>query len=212
MIDFGPRELKSRSRASHKWREPSACHLSTRHAASFRLMSSPGLIKANFPSRISLPRVVQDRLQNHHRHERCCEQLLGRGDMLFPPPGTSRLIQCSWCVHRRNRDQPRSLRTSRPKDRRRTTKRSPNPTRKRSGLETTEGEHDELFRRSTSYLRRDETRLNIGVCSVVCASATGVPLRFWTIMERRRVDRRAADGSRPLGLCSVVLTRWWRLG
>src|SRR4028118_680805 len=51
-----------------------------------------GLIKANFPSRIALrtsskvdSRTIID--------ANGAEQLLGRGDMLFLPPGTSRLIR-----------------------------------------------------------------------------------------------------------------------
>ena len=49
-----------------------------------------GLIKANVPTRISFPPGHQSRLAHHPRQQRR-RSLLGRGDMLFLPPGTSRL-------------------------------------------------------------------------------------------------------------------------
>jgi S-DNA-T family DNA segregation ATPase FtsK/SpoIIIE len=51
-----------------------------------------GLIKANFPSRISF-RVSSKVDSRTIIDANGAEQLLGRGDMLFLPPGTSRLIR-----------------------------------------------------------------------------------------------------------------------
>src|SRR5207249_8548375 len=51
-----------------------------------------GLIKANFPSRISF-RVSSKVDSRTIIDSNGAEQLLGRGDMLFLPPGTSRLIR-----------------------------------------------------------------------------------------------------------------------
>jgi S-DNA-T family DNA segregation ATPase FtsK/SpoIIIE len=51
-----------------------------------------GLIKANFPSRISF-RVSSKIDSRTIIDTNGAEQLLGRGDMLFLPPGTSRLIR-----------------------------------------------------------------------------------------------------------------------
>src|SRR5437660_4361786 len=51
-----------------------------------------GLIKANFPSRISF-RVSSKVDSRTIIDANGAEQLLGRGDMLFLPPGTSRLLR-----------------------------------------------------------------------------------------------------------------------
>src|SRR6185295_1317859 len=51
-----------------------------------------GLIKANFPSRISF-RVSSKVDSRTIIDTNGAEQLLGRGDMLFLPPGTSRLVR-----------------------------------------------------------------------------------------------------------------------
>jgi len=51
-----------------------------------------GLIKANFPSRIAF-RVSQKVDSRTIIDSNGAEQLLGRGDMLFLPPGTSRLLR-----------------------------------------------------------------------------------------------------------------------
>jgi S-DNA-T family DNA segregation ATPase FtsK/SpoIIIE len=51
-----------------------------------------GLIKANFPSRIAF-RVSQKVDSRTIIDANGAEQLLGRGDMLFLPPGTSRLLR-----------------------------------------------------------------------------------------------------------------------
>ena len=51
-----------------------------------------GLIKANFPARISF-RVASKVDSRTILDSNGAEQLLGRGDMLFLPPGSSRLIR-----------------------------------------------------------------------------------------------------------------------
>ncbi|MEC8024478.1 MAG: DNA translocase FtsK [Myxococcota bacterium] len=55
-----------------------------------------GLIKANFPTRISF--MVSSKIDSRTILD-CsgAENLLGRGDMLFMPPGTSRLQRCQGC-------------------------------------------------------------------------------------------------------------------
>ena len=65
-----------------------------------------GLIKANFPSRISFrvatrvdSRTVLDVMGAEH--------LLGKGDMLFLPPGSSRLVRVHGTYRQRSRNQPR---------------------------------------------------------------------------------------------------------
>ena len=106
-----------------------------------------------------------------------------------------------------------SLRTSRLKGRQRTTRRSPNPTKKRSDSKTTEGDHDELFeealricvemkRASTSVLQR---RLRIGY---------GRAAAILDIMEREGLIG-AADGSRPrpvLGRAYEMVADWDEMG
>src|ERR687898_839439 len=54
-----------------------------------------GLIKANFPSRIAF-RVSQKVDSRTIIDANGAEQLLGRGDMLFLPPGTSRLLRIGY--------------------------------------------------------------------------------------------------------------------
>ena len=67
-----------------------------------------GLIKANFPSRISFrvaarvdSRTILDSIG--------AEQLLGRGDMLFLPPGSARLIRIHGALRDRARDRAAHL-------------------------------------------------------------------------------------------------------
>ncbi len=55
-------------------------------------MSSLDLIKANFPARISF-RVASKVDSRTILDSNGAEQLLGRGDMLFLPPGSSRLMR-----------------------------------------------------------------------------------------------------------------------
>ncbi len=166
-----------------------------------------GLIKANFPSRISYrvsskidSRVIID--------TNGAEQLLGRGDMLFLPPGTSRLIRVHGAYieeleisrivsHVKAQGTPSYDETILQSD------------EEALGLEDTGGEHDELFeealricvemkRASTSVLQR---RLRIGY---------GRAAAILDIMEREGLIGQA-DGSRPrpvLGRAYEMVAQW----
>ena len=165
-----------------------------------------GLIKANFPSRISYrvsskidSRVIID--------TNGAEQLLGRGDMLFLPPGTSRLIR----VHGAYIDE---LEISRIVSH---VKAQGSPSYDESIIQSDEealglddaGEHDELFeealricvemkRASTSVLQR---RLRIGY---------GRAAAILDNMERQGLIGQA-DGSRPrpvLGRAYEMVADW----
>jgi len=127
-----------------------------------------GLIKANFPSRISF-RVSSKIDSRTIIDTNGAEQLLGRGDMLFLPPGTSRLIRVHGAYideneiarivsHIKAQGPPSYDETITQTD------------EEALGLTGSEGEHDELFeealricvemkRASTSVLQR---RLRIG--------------------------------------------------
>ncbi len=166
-----------------------------------------GLIKANFPSRISFrvsskidSRVIID--------TNGAEQLLGRGDMLFLPPGTSRLIRVHGAYideleisrvvsHIKAQGMPSYDQTIIQSD------------EEALGLEDAGGEHDELFeealricvemkRASTSVLQR---RLRIGY---------GRAAAILDIMEREGLIGQA-DGSRPrpvLGRAYEMVAQW----
>ena len=69
---------------------PRACD-----AAAVVSMSSQGLIKANFPARISFRVSSQGRFTHDHRRQRCRRRCSGRGDMLFLPPGKLEGHACS---------------------------------------------------------------------------------------------------------------------
>ena len=166
-----------------------------------------GLIKANFPSRISF-RVSSKVDSRTIIDTNGAEQLLGRGDMLFLPPGTSRLIR----VHGAYIDETEITRIVSH------IKAQGPPSYDESitqsdeealGLETTQGEHDELFeealricvemkRASTSVLQR---RLRIGY---------GRAAAILDIMEREGLIGQA-DGSRPrpvLGRAYEMVADW----
>ncbi|HJU93201.1 MAG TPA: DNA translocase FtsK [Pyrinomonadaceae bacterium] len=166
-----------------------------------------GLIKANFPSRISF-RVSSKVDSRTIIDTNGAEQLLGRGDMLFLPPGTSRLIR----VHGAYIDETEITRIVAH------IKAQGPPSYDESitqsdeealGLETTQGEHDELFeealricvemkRASTSVLQR---RLRIGY---------GRAAAILDIMEREGLIGQA-DGSRPrpvLGRAYEMVADW----
>ena len=102
-----------------------------------------GLIKANFPSRISF-RVSSKIDSRTIIDTNGAEQLLGRGDMLFLPPGTSRLIR----VHGAYIDEQEigkivsHIKSQGPPAYDETITQSEEEA---LGLEATEGEHDELF-------------------------------------------------------------------
>ena len=166
-----------------------------------------GLIKANFPSRISYrvsskidSRVIID--------TNGAEQLLGRGDMLFLPPGTSRLIRVHGAYideleisrivsHVKAQGMPSYDETITQSD------------EEALGLDSAGGEHDELFeealricvemkRASTSVLQR---RLRIGY---------GRAAAILDIMEREGLIGQA-DGSRPrpvLGRAYEMVAQW----
>ncbi|HJU93890.1 MAG TPA: DNA translocase FtsK 4TM domain-containing protein [Pyrinomonadaceae bacterium] len=166
-----------------------------------------GLIKANFPSRISF-RVSSKVDSRTIIDTNGAEQLLGRGDMLFLPPGTSRLIRVHGAyideteitrivAHIKSQGAPAYDESITQSD------------EEALGLETTEGEHDELFeealricvemkRASTSVLQR---RLRIGY---------GRAAAILDIMEREGLIGQA-DGSRPrpvLGRAYEMVADW----
>jgi S-DNA-T family DNA segregation ATPase FtsK/SpoIIIE len=166
-----------------------------------------GLIKANFPSRISF-RVSSKVDSRTIIDTNGAEQLLGRGDMLFLPPGTSRLIRVHGAfieekeisrivAHIKAQGPPAYDESITQSD------------EEALGLETTEGEHDELFeealricvemkRASTSVLQR---RLRIGY---------GRAAAILDIMEREGLIGQA-DGSRPrpvLGRAYEMVADW----
>ncbi len=158
-----------------------------------------GLIKANFPSRISF-RVSSKVDSRTIIDANGAEQLLGRGDMLFLPPGTSRLIRVHGAYvdeaeigrivsHVKAQGAPAYDETITQSD------------EELSGLDGTGGERDELFedalricvemkRASTSVLQR---RLRIGY---------GRAAAILDMMEREGFIGQA-DGARP----RPVLTR-----
>ena len=166
-----------------------------------------GLIKANFPSRISF-RVSSKIDSRTIIDTNGAEQLLGRGDMLFLPPGTSRLIRVHGAYidemeigrivsHIKAQGPPAYDESITQSD------------EEALGLETTGGEHDELFeealricvemkRASTSVLQR---RLRIGY---------GRAAAILDIMEREGLIGQA-DGSRPrpvLGRAYEMVADW----
>ncbi len=170
-----------------------------------------GLIKANFPSRISF-RVSSKIDSRTIIDTNGAEQLLGRGDMLFLPPGTSRLIR----VHGAYIDETEigrivnHIKAQGPPAYDESITQSDEEA---LGLETTGGEHDELFeealricvemkRASTSVLQR---RLRIGY---------GRAAAILDIMEREGLIG-PADGSRPrpvLGRAYEMIAEWDEMG
>ena len=166
-----------------------------------------GLIKANFPSRISF-RVSSKVDSRTIIDTNGAEHLLGRGDMLFLPPGTSRLIRVHGAyvdeteigkivAHAKAQAKPEYNETITQSE------------EEALGLEESDGEHDELFeealricvemkRASTSVLQR---RLRIGY-----GRAAGI----LDIMEREGLIGQA-DGSRPrpvLGRAYEMIAHW----
>ncbi len=166
-----------------------------------------GLIKANFPSRISF-RVSSKVDSRTIIDTNGAEHLLGRGDMLFLPPGSSRLIRVHGAyvdeteigkivAHAKAQAKPEYNETITQSD------------EEALGLEASDGEHDELFeealricvemkRASTSVLQR---RLRIGY---------GRAAAILDIMEREGLIGQA-DGSRPrpvLGRAYEMIAQW----
>ena len=166
-----------------------------------------GLIKANFPSRISF-RVSSKVDSRTIIDTNGAEHLLGRGDMLFLPPGTSRLVR----VHGAFIDETeigrivKHIKAQGPPAYDESITQSEEEA---LGLEASDGEHDELFeealricvemkRASTSVLQR---RLRIGY---------GRAAAILDIMEREGLIG-AADGSRPrpvLGRAYEMVAGW----
>ena len=170
-----------------------------------------GLIKANFPSRISF-RVSSKVDSRTIIDTNGAEHLLGRGDMLFLPPGTSRLIRVHGAyvdeteigkivAHAKAQAKPEYNETITQSE------------EEALGLEEGTGEHDELFeealricvemkRASTSVLQR---RLRIGY---------GRAAAILDIMEREGLIGQA-DGSRPrpvLGRAYEMIAQWDETG
>ena len=166
-----------------------------------------GLIKANFPSRISF-RVSSKIDSRTIIDTNGAEQLLGRGDMLFLPPGTSRLIR----VHGAYIDETEigrivaHIKSQGPPSYDESITQSEEEA---LGLEASGGEHDELFeealricvemkRASTSVLQR---RLRIGY---------GRAAAILDMMEREGLIGQS-DGSRPrpvLGRAYEMVADW----
>jgi S-DNA-T family DNA segregation ATPase FtsK/SpoIIIE len=170
-----------------------------------------GLIKANFPSRIAF-RVASKVDSRTIIDTNGAEHLLGRGDMLFLPPGTSRLIR----VHGAYVDESEIGRIVSHSKAQGTPEYDETITQSEEealGLEETNGEHDELFeealricvemkRASTSVLQR---RLRIGY---------GRAAAILDIMEREGLIGQA-DGSRPrpvLGRSYELVAQWDEMG
>ncbi len=169
-----------------------------------------GLIKANFPSRISF-RVSSKVDSRTIIDSNGAEHLLGRGDMLFLPPGTSRLVRVHGAyideteigrivAHIKAQGLPAYDETITQSE------------EEALGLESS-GEHDELFeeamricvemkRASTSVLQR---RLRIGY---------GRAAAILDLMEREGLIGQA-DGSRPrpvLGRAYEMVAQWDETG
>ena len=166
-----------------------------------------GLIKANFPSRISF-RVSSKVDSRTIIDTNGAEHLLGRGDMLFLPPGTSRLIR----VHGAYVDEKeieRIVNHAKAQGKPEYNETITQSEEEALGLEEGTGEHDELFeealricvemkRASTSVLQR---RLRIGY---------GRAAAILDIMEREGLIGQA-DGSRPrpvLGRAYEMIAQW----
>jgi S-DNA-T family DNA segregation ATPase FtsK/SpoIIIE len=170
-----------------------------------------GLIKANFPSRISF-RVSSKVDSRTIIDTNGAEQLLGRGDMLFLPPGTSRLIRVHGAyideteigkivAHIKVEGSPAYDDSITQSD------------EEALGLEDMGGDRDELFeealricvemkRASTSVLQR---RLRIGY---------GRAAAILDMMERDGLIGHA-DGSRPrpvLGRAYEMVAEWDEVG
>jgi DNA segregation ATPase FtsK/SpoIIIE, S-DNA-T family len=166
-----------------------------------------GLIKANFPSRISF-RVSSKVDSRTIIDTNGAEQLLGRGDMLFLPPGTSRLVR----VHGAYIDETEIGKIVANIKAQGLPAYDDSITKSEEealGLEDMGGERDEMFeealricvemkRASTSVLQR---RLRIGY---------GRAAAILDMMEREGLIGQA-DGSRPrpvLGKAYEMIAEW----
>ena len=165
------------------------------------------MIKANFPSRISF-RVSSKVDSRTIIDTNGAEQLLGRGDMLFLPPGTSRLVR----VHGAYIDETEISKIVANMKAQSLPAYDETITQSEEealGLEDMDGERDEMFeealricvemkRASTSVLQR---RLRIGY---------GRAAAILDMMEREGLIGQA-DGSRPrpvLGKAYEMIAEW----
>jgi S-DNA-T family DNA segregation ATPase FtsK/SpoIIIE len=170
-----------------------------------------GLIKANFPSRISF-RVSSKVDSRTIIDTNGAEQLLGRGDMLFLPPGTSRLVR----VHGAYLDETeivKIVQNVKAQGAPAYDERITQSEEEANSIEGIEGDHDEVFeealricvemkRASTSVLQR---RLRIGY---------GRAAAILDMMEREGLIGQA-DGSRPrpvLGKAYEMVAEWDEMG
>jgi S-DNA-T family DNA segregation ATPase FtsK/SpoIIIE len=170
-----------------------------------------GLIKANFPSRISY-RVSSKVDSRTIIDANGAEQLLGRGDMLFLPPGTSRLVR----VHGAYVDETEIAKIVAHVKRQCAPSYDESITQSEEeamGLDEAGGERDELFedalrvcvemkRASTSVLQR---RLRIGY---------GRAAAILDMMEREGFIAQA-DGARPRAILErayETLADWDAMG
>jgi S-DNA-T family DNA segregation ATPase FtsK/SpoIIIE len=166
-----------------------------------------GLIKANFPSRISF-RVSSKVDSRTIIDANGAEQLLGRGDMLFLPPGTSRLVR----VHGAYVDETeigRIVSYIKAQGEPSYDETITQTEEEAMGLDGSSGERDELFedalricvemkRASTSVLQR---RLRVGY---------GRAAAILDMMEREGLIGQA-DGARPrpiLGRAYEMVSEW----
>ena len=166
-----------------------------------------GLIKANFPSRISF-RVSSKVDSRTIIDANGAEQLLGRGDMLFLPPGTSRLVR----VHGAYVDETeigRIVTYIKAQGEPSYDETITQTEEEAMGLDGASGERDELFedalricvemkRASTSVLQR---RLRIGY---------GRAAAILDMMEREGLIGQA-DGARPrpvMGRAYEMVSEW----
>jgi DNA segregation ATPase FtsK/SpoIIIE, S-DNA-T family len=166
-----------------------------------------GLIKANFPSRISF-RVSSKVDSRTIIDTNGAEQLLGRGDMLFLPPGTSRLVR----VHGAYIDETeisKIVANIKAQGAPAYDNSITQSEEEANSIDGIEGEHDEVFeealricvemkRASTSVLQR---RLRIGY---------GRAAAILDMMEREGLIGQA-DGSRPrpvLGKAYEMIADW----
>jgi S-DNA-T family DNA segregation ATPase FtsK/SpoIIIE len=170
-----------------------------------------GLIKANFPSRISF-RVSSKVDSRTIIDANGAEQLLGRGDMLFLPPGTSRLVR----VHGAYIDETeigKIVTHIKAQGVPAYDEKITQSEEELNGIDGIEGDHDELFeealricvemkRASTSVLQR---RLRVGY---------GRAAAILDMMEREGLIGQA-DGSRPrpvLGKAYEMVAEWDEMG
>ena len=136
-----------------------------------------GLIKANLPARISF-RVSSKIDSRTILDGNGAEQLLGKGDMLFLPPASSRFIRAARPVHLRTGERAaRELpaQAGQADLRRNDHRRGEDRDRRRHR----DGEGRSL-RRGGAHRRLRAARRRFRTCSAGCASASAAPRGSWT--------------------------------